>query len=212
MTRRSSAASETGRLVVDTRLRDALRQIEAGRPAAGVPAAVARGRGRVRGRGGGARRGRRRPPPTAARRARAAPPDTRAAAAEPRLPQGLADGQASAPFQFAEGLRVEPADAVRRADQSAERLVVAHRPAERAPRGRRVSRAFPSRRDRRLRVRGHGCAALRGHGPAGNVVGVQAARRAAEPVRARRLSGSSRCPSRRLQAHVRPHARPSGAC
>ena len=54
---RGGRARREGRLVVDTRLRDALRQLADGRRAARVPAPDARRGGRVRGRGGGARRG-----------------------------------------------------------------------------------------------------------------------------------------------------------
>ena len=80
-----------GRLVVDTRLRDALRAIAAGRDAR-VPDPDARRGRRVRGRGGGARRGRRGPAPAAARRARAPAPDRRAAPAPARVPEALAYG------------------------------------------------------------------------------------------------------------------------
>ena len=78
-----------GRLVVDMRLRDALRTIAAGRDAR-VPAPDA-GRGRrVRGRGRGARRGRRGPAAAPARRAGAQAPDRGAATAPARVPEALA--------------------------------------------------------------------------------------------------------------------------
>ncbi len=82
-----------GRLVVDTRLRDALRaRSRAGEHAEpALPAPDARRGRRVRRRGGGARRGRRRAAAAAARRARAPAPDRRAASAEARLPEGHAD-------------------------------------------------------------------------------------------------------------------------
>ena len=101
--RRGRPRRAEGRLVVDTRLRDALRRLRD--PASGgylpprarrssLPAPDARrGRG-VRRRGGGARRGRRRPAPAAAGRARAQAPDGRAAPAEAGVPEAPADGEA----------------------------------------------------------------------------------------------------------------------
>ena len=93
-TRRSSSPTTSssrvvaeGRLVVDTRLRDALRQLATGRASAALPAPDPRRGRRVRGRGGRARRGRRRPAPAAAGRARAPAADGRAAAAPARLPE-----------------------------------------------------------------------------------------------------------------------------
>ena len=85
--RRSSAASRRGGLVVDTRLRDALRQLGEAAHGAGVPDTDARRRGDVRGRGRRSRRGGRRAPAAAPRRARAAPRHRRAPPAEPDLPQ-----------------------------------------------------------------------------------------------------------------------------
>ena len=72
-----------GRLVVDTRLRDALAQVrDAAAPGAALPAPDARRGRRVRGRGGGARRGRRRPAP-----AEADELERRLQTVEPRLPR-----------------------------------------------------------------------------------------------------------------------------
>ena len=82
---------ETGRLVVDTRLRDALRQLEASGGPLSFPLPTLVEDADLRGRGRGARRGRRRPPPAPPGHARAAPPDARAAAAESRLPEALAE-------------------------------------------------------------------------------------------------------------------------
>ena len=95
-----------GRLVVDTRLRDALRRAarrrrrvraSVSRHPAQLPDPDARRRSDLRRRGGRARRGRRRPPPAPPRRARGTPALTGAPPPEPRVPQGLEDGEAGAP-------------------------------------------------------------------------------------------------------------------
>ena len=96
----------SGRLVVDTRLRDALRRIADGRDAARVRDADARGRGDVCRRGSRSRRGGCRSAPTAPRRARAPTRLGGAGTPEPDLPEARRPGEARAPARLTDGLDV----------------------------------------------------------------------------------------------------------